>query len=345
MSNENLPNTTVQRLSRVRWSALTLMAAGLLGILALHLLLALVAGLAAFVLHRRLVGSLQRQFTPRRAHALALLLVLLAFAASLAAVAEGLAELSAASASGGLPRLMQLVADTLDKLRTSLPPWLASRLPVSAAALHDMAAQWLRTHAAEVQLWGNHTLRGLAYVLAGLVIGFLASATGTAAPPTASPFMLAWRGRLQQLAQAFSDVAAAQLRIAAVNTILTALYLFLVLPQLGQEVPLSSTLVAITFFASLLPVVGNLISNTVIVVASLTVSPWLGLMSLAFLVGVHKLEYFLNAHIVGSRIRVNTYELLPAMLILEAAFGLAGLVAASIYYAWLTSEMRAHGLA
>ena len=39
---------------------------------------------------------------------------------------------------------------------------------------------------------------------------------------------------------------------------------------------------------------------------SLVASPWLAFLSLAFLVGVHKLEYFLNAHIVGTRIRVPT---------------------------------------
>ena len=124
-----------------------------------------------------------------------------------------------------------------------------------------------------------------------------------------------------------------------------ALHLLLALPLSGQNVPLAHTLVALTFFARLLPIVGNLISNTAIVLVSLTVSLWLGLVSLGFLIGAHKLEYFLNARIVGTRIRVHTYELLAAMLVMEAAFGLAGLMAAPLYYAWLTRDMRAHGLA
>jgi predicted PurR-regulated permease PerM len=86
------------------------------------------------------------------------------------------------------------------------------------------------------------------------------------------------------------------------------------------------------------------VSNTAIVLASLTASPWLALLSLGFLVGIHKLEYFLNAHIVGTRIRVPTYELLTAMLLLEAAFGLAGVVAAPIYVAWVTREWRSQGV-
>jgi predicted PurR-regulated permease PerM len=98
--------------------------------------------------------------------------------------------------------------------------------------------------------------------------------------------------------------------------------------------------VAFCFFVSLLPIIGNLLSNAAITLAALTVSLWLGLASLAFLVVVHKLEYFLNARIVGGRTNVPTYAMLAGMLVLEAAFGVAGLVAAPIYCAWLTRELR-----
>ncbi|MCK7494761.1 MAG: hypothetical protein MZW92_29275 [Comamonadaceae bacterium] len=40
-----------------------------------------------------------------------------------------------------------------------------------------------------------------------------------------------------------------------------------------MQLPLTKTLIAVTFFAGLLPVIGNLISNTVIVVVSLAHSP------------------------------------------------------------------------
>jgi predicted PurR-regulated permease PerM len=66
-----------------------------------------------------------------------------------------------------------------------------------------------------------------------------------------------------------------------------------------------------------------------------------GLASLAYLVVIHKLEYFLNARIVGGRISARSWELLIAMLTMEAAFGMGGLVAAPIYYAYLKNELRA----
>ena len=76
-----------------------------------------------------------------------------------------------------------------------------------------------------------------------------------------------------------------------------------------------------TFVAGLLPVVGNLISNTVIVIVGLSIRSASPLASLAFLIVIHKLEYFLNARIVGTQIGSHTWELLLAMLVMEAAFG------------------------
>ena len=135
-------------------------------------------------------------------------------------------------------------------------------------------------------------------------------------------------------------MVSAQVRISLVNTVLTALFLLLVLPMLGYHMPLSVALVVITFVAGLLPIVGNLISNTAITLVALTISPWLAVAALLFLIGIHKLEYFINAKIMGHKLRVRTYELLAIMLLMESAFGIGGLVAAPVYYAWLTRELR-----
>ena len=99
-------------------------------------------------------------------------------------------------------------------------------------------------------------------------------------------------------------------------------------------------MIAITFIVGLIPVVGNLISNTVIVIVSSSQSLAVAAGSLAYLVIIHKFEYFLNARIVGGQIRANAWELLISMLLMEAVFGLAGIVAAPIYYAYIKSELR-----
>ena len=73
----------------------------------------------------------------------------------------------------------------------------------------------------------------------------------------------------------------------------------------------------------------------------MSVSLWVAVAALTFLVLIHKLEYFLNARIVGGQIRARAWELLLAMLAMEAAFGIAGVVAAPIYYAYLKRELEA----
>jgi predicted PurR-regulated permease PerM len=108
--------------------------------------------------------------------------------------------------------------------------------------------------------------------------------------------------------------------------------------------PLLKTLIAVTFLAGLLPVIGNLISNVLIVLVSLSISLEAGLTALAFLVVVHKLEYFLNARIVGHRISARAWELLLAMVLLESAFGLAGVVAAPVFYAYVKDELASADL-
>ncbi|HET8746308.1 MAG TPA: AI-2E family transporter, partial [Ramlibacter sp.] len=176
----------------------------------------------------------------------------------------------------------------------------------------------------------------------GLAIGLMAAtaARNASGTPARRPLILLAQERMLQLANAFGDVFSAQLRISLINAVLTALYLLVLLPALGFRIPLAPTLVGFTFFGGLIPIVGNLLSNSAITIAALTVSVWIGVASLVFLIVIHKLEYFLNARIVGGRTNVPTSAMLASMLVLESAFGLAGLVAAPIYCAWLTRELR-----
>ena len=143
---------------------------------------------------------------------------------------------------------------------------------------------------------------------------------------------------------AFRDVVFAQVKISAVNTVLTGIFLLVVLPLFGVYLPLAKTLVVATFVVGLLPVIGNLISNTLIFVMGLSVSLWVAVAALAYLIIIHKLEYFLNARIIGTQIRARAWELLIAMLFMEAVFGATGLIAAPIYYAYLKRELESERL-
>jgi predicted PurR-regulated permease PerM len=314
-------------------------AVSLLALLWLHLLPALIGALTGFVLFRLVWGREAVQSVRERIARTVLALLLLAGAGL--AVFEAF-ELLLSASSDGLARLLRLMADTLDQIRSTAPTWLATHLPDSAAAMQEALSAWLRSHAGQMQQWGRDALRIVLHLLIGLVIGGLAGASlRRKALRSAIPRLA--QDRWNQVVRAFSDIVAAQLRISLVNTALTAVYLLGVLPMLGYHVPLGMTLVAFTFFAAFLPIVGNLLSNAAIVLAALTLSPWVAVGSLGYLVVIHKLEYFLNAHFVGSRVSMPPYALLVSMLVLESAFGAQGLVAAPIYCAWLTRELREGG--
>jgi predicted PurR-regulated permease PerM len=136
----------------------------------------------------------------------------------------------------------------------------------------------------------------------------------------------------------------AQFKISLINTAFTGVYLALVLPAFGINLPFKMTLIALTFITGLLPVLGNLVSNTIIVVVSLSVSPQVAIGSLGFLIIIHKFEYFLNARIVGRRTECRAWELLLAMVVMEAAFGIPGVIAAPIYYTYLKAELSDRGV-
>jgi predicted PurR-regulated permease PerM len=307
----------------------------------LRLLPALLAGL--------LVHELVHLVAPRltllrngRAKIVVVALITVAVVTVLAGIMLGIAALLQGD-HDSFARLLQKMAEIVDNSRGKLPPWVMDALPGDADALRTVTTEWLRVHSGELRIYGGEVGHGLLHMLIGMVIGAIAS-LGEALPATSNgPLAQALGERARRLADAFRRIVFAQVRISALNTVFTAIYLLAVLPLFGVHLPFAKTLVAVTFLAGLLPVVGNLISNTIIVIVSLNVSLQVALASLGFLIVVHKLEYFLNARIVGSRIHAKMWELLVAMLLMEAAFGIAGLVAAPIFYAYLKDELAARG--
>ena len=116
----------------------------------------------------------------------------------------------------------------------------------------------------------------------------------------------------------------AQVVISAINTMLTAVFAY------ACSLKHASVLVILTFICGLLPVVGNLLTNTIIVGIAFTVSPKLAGWALLFLVAIHKLEYFLNSRIIGSRIKHPMWLLLLALLLGERLMGIGGIILAPV---------------
>jgi predicted PurR-regulated permease PerM len=130
----------------------------------------------------------------------------------------------------------------------------------------------------------------------------------------------------------FDRVIGAQVVISAINTVLTAIFV------LACHLPYATVVIILTFLCGLLPVVGNIISNTLIVGIAFTISPRLAAWALVFLVVVHKLEYFLNSRIIGSRIHHPMWLTLLALLVGERLLGIPGIILAPVVLNFVKTE-------
>ena len=325
--------------TRYQIAAWLLMAAGLLLTLKLHLLPSLLAGLLMVQLvhllaPRIVIGRLNHTWAKVLVISLITLVVLGVLGGFTAGVILYL------RGEGGVAGLLGRMAEIIENSRALLPPWAAAWLPQGDdAMIRAGLVEWLRVHALEIRQYSGNAGRALLHFIIGLIIGSFIALREATPHVTLAPLALAMCERVHRLGDAFRRVVFAQIRISALNALLTAIYLFAVLPAFGVQLPFTKTMIVVTFLVGLLPVIGNLISNTVIVIISLSHSLQVAGGSLAFLIIIHKLEYFVNARIIGEQIKARAWELLIAMLVMEAAFGLQGVIAAPIIYAYIKKEL------
>jgi len=139
--------------------------------------------------------------------------------------------------------------------------------------------------------------------------------------------------RFGEFYRSFATVIGAQMAISCINTVLTATFVF------AMRLPYAPVIIGLTFLCGLFPIVGNVISNTVIVFIGFTVSPKVAIGALIFLVVVHKLEYFLNSKIIGDRIRTPIWLTLLGLIIGEKLMGVPGMILSPVVLNYLRVEM------
>jgi predicted PurR-regulated permease PerM len=337
----NTPISTVTRADAITWIAT---AVALALVIELHLLSALFAGLLVYKLVDVLTPWLRlRALGHDGPKVLAVTLIASAVIAALVGIGIGIATILRNSGED-IPLLMQRMAQIIEESRNLMPAALLAYLPEDANALQRAIVDALREHAGSLQLAGRGIGRSLIHILFGMIIGALLSLQKATRLADRRPFTEEIARRAARLASVFQRVVFAQVWISLINTFFTWLYLDVVLRLFGVDLPLVKILVALTFFVGLLPIIGNLISNTAITIVSLSQGLPVAAASLLYLIVIHKLEYLLNARIIGSHINARAWELLITMLVMQAAFGITGLIAAPVFYAYFKEEFREKGL-
>ncbi|MFP1722922.1 AI-2E family transporter [Lonsdalea quercina] len=326
-------------LKQARLLSFVFVMGGLLLLIQLRLLACFIAGFLVYEIINLLTPHFQKVISGKRAR--------LAVVAVISALVVSLLSLMFAALAG---LLMQEMRDTrvfnariayiLGDVQSQIMTFLPGYLPVSVEELQQEIIQWLQQHVAILQNLGKSFLHGFVTMLIGMILGAIISLYNVDHRVDKPLLKMELLNRVALLSASFRNIVFAQVKISLVNTILSAIFILGILPAFGIHLPFSKTLVVLTFVFGLLPVVGNLISNAMVFISALSISLPTALIALLYLMLIHKLEYFLNAQIVGTRIKAHAWEILLAMLVFEAAFGLSGVIAAPIYYAYLKSELK-----
>lgn len=132
----------------------------------------------------------------------------------------------------------------------------------------------------------------------------------------------------------FARVIGAQIIISAINMALTAVFL------IWNGFPHATVLIILAFLCGLLPILGNLLSNTLIIGVAFTMpdGPEMALFALIFLVVIHKLEYFLNSKIIGDRIKNPMWLILVGIVLGEKLMGIPGMILAPVVLHYVKVE-------
>ncbi|HXE96271.1 MAG TPA: hypothetical protein VN642_07690 [Dongiaceae bacterium] len=306
-----------------------------------HLLPTLFAGLAVHVLTVKLARRLPARWGGA-SQKLSLSVIMLIVIGGM--IGAGMGLWAFLHGDKGMAALLSALAETLENLKRTLPESLTVSVPATIEELREEFVKLLRENGNRISSAGMAGLKTFVHIIFGMVIGGMTALHSFNRDREWPALLAAMHDRVVALAVAFDKVVFAQVKISALNTALTFIFLVLILPIFGIHLPLLTVLIPLTFLTGLLPVVGNLISNTAIVLISLGVSAGAGVASLEFLILIHKLEYFTNARIVGGEVHASAWELICAMVAMEAFFGLPGLVVAPVAYAWLKGELRARGM-
>ena len=249
-----------------------LVAAGaLLGALLLHLIPAFFAGMLVYFLVHSLAPLLGRHIEGRRSRIWATGLLAVVVVLLLALGMAGLLAL-ANGPHNGLEPLWERLMASLNSGEAFLPVWVTSQFPVNSAELKEVVMRWLHVHSPELSLLGKETGVTLAQSLIAMVIGGMLATQHIELHPHNRPMGRALLLRASRFQESFADVVGAQFKIALINAGLTTLYLVVLLPLAGVHLPLVKTLVLLTLIMGMVPVLGNVLSNTLIVLVSLSVS-------------------------------------------------------------------------
>lgn len=291
---------------------------------------ALLAGLFCYTIADATSRKLSQYISARNAKWIALLILPLAVTL-MGGIFWFFIRQTLATVPGMLDELLPKLTDLSEKYGISLPF-------ENIDELREVVLLHVRKNAGAITHASGLLTKQLFHILIGIFIAilcFTSEHSDNYGPNLYDSLRREFAARISSFMGGFERVLGAQVLISAINAALTALFLIAV------DFPHIAFLTSAAFILGLLPIVGNILSNTIIVSAGLTISLHHGLSALAFLVIIHKAEYFFNSHIIGSSMRMPMWQTLLGIMIGEVIMGVPGIILAPAMIAFIREEMAA----
>lgn len=233
-----------------------------------------------------------------------------------------------------LDRLLPRIADLCGRFGFS-PPFESQR------DARDVVLDTVRSHATALRDATGFLTQGFFQIIIGLIATVLKFITRddpalAKMPPESfeADFLRECRERTALFSASFERVMSAQLSIAAINAAISGVFLF------SMHIPFRTFLTLAAFFCGLVPIAGNIASNSLIVAAALTHSDRLAVAALIFLIVMHKLQYVISGRVLGARLEIPTWLTLAGMLVGQTLMGGAGIILAPTLVFYLREELR-----
>lgn len=318
-----------QARQHLRNSALMLRIFALLGMVGILVALRhLAVFFVAFFVFQRALGWVGSRLAIRKNHPLGILLALVLLVLALGVGLVALVKLGAPKFCNFVPE-SQGIEYYIQKIQGAL----AQKIP--CPKLIDLLLTWIKTHLKKDDIdvflkehspaYAKLMGRVLVQLLAGLIVAVIYQLDRVRVDAWMTPKREeSFFGHLKKYFRFLGDAAVItvqlQVVVALVNTLLTLPLLVLFrLPHLG-------ILLTIIFLSSLVPILGNFVSGTVLAVVSFLHQ---GILGVVLFLGVtfvlHKIEtYYLNPRLGARHVQLPMLVLVVSLIVFEHMFGFAG---------------------
>ncbi len=239
-------------------------------------------------------------------------------------------------------KMLYSVILILEDSKSWLPKAVWQLIPRDALTLKRVLIDMINNNAQFLASYGKTIVNFLALIIIGMLVGaiFTFSRISKSEPTTDAGII---KRHITNFALNFKLIIFSQFWVAITNTLASILYLNILLPMFDIHVPYRNVAIIVTFCASLIPILGNLICNTLIAVLSLAVSLKVAILSLVYLIAIHKVEYLVTARVFGGKINCSIWEILVAIIFMESLFGLPGLIIAPVVYSFIKQHLENNG--